>query len=100
MREPFDERRGLEAHQVILGGEITQNLLAPGVERMDGGSQRRECRAAFRQFDLAVFTGPLVDILKEISMDAAKVCGVELAGDWLQSQFFTALPGRSVLKPA
>jgi hypothetical protein len=26
----------LEAHQVILGGEITQNLLAPGVERMDG----------------------------------------------------------------
>jgi hypothetical protein len=33
-------------------------------------------------------------------MDFAKVRGIEVAGDWPPSQFFTALPCSGVLKPA
>ena len=79
--EPLDERRLLQSLQVILGGEITENLLSPGFERMGGSFQRRKGRTAFRKLHRAVLTGPLIDILKQVSMDGAVVRGIEAAGD-------------------
>ena len=75
--EPLDERRLLQSLEVILGREITQNLLAPGFERMGGGLQRRKGRTAFRKLHRAVLAGPVIDILKQVPMDGAVVSGIE-----------------------
>ena len=98
--EALDERRFLQSLQVIFRSEITENFLSPGLERMGGSLQRRKGRAAFRELHRAVFPGPLIHILKQVSMDGTEVVGVEAARAGVAAQLLGALTRRFVLEGA
>ncbi len=75
--EPLDERRLLQPFQVILGREITQNLLPPGFKCMGGSLERCKGRTPFRELHRAVLAGPVIHILKQVPMDGTVVGGIE-----------------------
>ena len=98
--EALDERRFLQSLQVIFGGEVTENFLSPALERVGGSFQRGKGRAAFRELHRAVFSGPLVHVLKQVAMDGAIVGGVETALQGMGAQLLGALTRRFVLEGA
>ena len=64
---------------MIFGSEIAQYFIGPAFECMGMSFERREGRIPFGKFHLAKLAGPLVNFMKQTSVDFAIVSGVEPA---------------------
>src|ERR1700726_2580814 len=76
---------------MIFGGDIAKNLLSPGCERMGRRLEGRERSGALRELYRSVLPGPVVHILKQVSMDGAIVGRVESALQRSRAQLLRAL---------
>jgi len=70
------ERVGVEVFEVVFGAEGCEDRVE---RRLDIDGRREAERVGARGGDVAEVAGPREDVLKDVTMDCAKVWDVELA---------------------